>query len=399
MNYDDINNDGIPPYDLPIFDNSNEGSEKKQNISPQVSAQEQHADDALPPQPQIDEHEIEEISLESMHENSNLENIEESTVDSMMENDEAAPLKSVSEKKNSRGSKILLPVVIILLGLFLTGSLVLIYADTLNIPYLSEMMAKLNIGNSNKVITVDEKKMDMPVPPQGEEELDAEMQKLMGEDMESTGVEVSRTNALPMPNGAGPLPNGPVGMPNGIPNNQQAPVGPVGMPQDLGNMPQGNNGYPPLQNGLGQQTEVNVIQPYSRNIGRLDPFNPSGGTNQLYDVIIPPTNPTPDEKAQQLMALKISGIMYTADSPSAIINIAGSDQLVRKGDRFNGLKKKKITKDKVTVRAGSNVYTASVGEILNIEQVGVNSIPNLNKKFGGPYSKGKDRIIEINMLE
>ena len=91
--------------------------------------------------------------------------------------------------------------------------------------------------------------------------------------------------------------------------------------------------------------------------------------------------------------------MYSADSPSAIINIAGSDQLVRKGDKFNGFSVEKITKDKVTVRAGKNVYTASVCEILKIESVGVNAIPNLNKKFAGPYSKGKDRIIEINMLE
>ena len=91
--------------------------------------------------------------------------------------------------------------------------------------------------------------------------------------------------------------------------------------------------------------------------------------------------------------------MYTPDSPSAIINIAGEDQLVRKGDQFDGFKIMSITKDKVTVKYGVNVYTASVGEIISVDQVGVNAIPNLNKKFAGPYSKGKDRIIEINMLD
>lgn len=135
------------------------------------------------------------------------------------------------------------------------------------------------------------------------------------------------------------------------------------------------------------------------NMGRLDPFNPMGGSkNNLFDVLMPPSNPTPDLEAQQLMTLKISGIMYTPDSPSALINIAGSDQLVRRGDKFNGFSVEGISKDKVTVRNGRNTYTASVGESLNFESVGVNAIPNLNNKFAGPYSKGKGRIIEINTI-
>ena len=386
MNYDDINEEGIPPYDLPGFGNIEDSSARKQNVPSQdvVPAQ---SNEAIAPQPQVIEQEIEELSLDSMQENPDININEEFPDENITDELESVSVQPDQGKKSSTGAKILLPFVIVFLGLFLVaGSLVLIYAEDLNIPYVSEMMAKLNGKNSDKVITVDEKEIGVAGPSAGGEELDAEMQKLMGEDSEGTGVELTRNNnALPMPNNDGVGPGGAVGMPNNIP----------GAP----GMPQGNEGFPPLQNNLGQQSDINVIQPYSRNIGRLDPFNPSGGTNQLYDVIIPPTNPTPDEKAQQLMALKISGIMYTADSPSAIINIAGSDQLVRRGDKFNGFSVEKITKDKVTVRAGSNVYTASVGEILNIEQVGVNSIPNLNKKFGGPYSKGKDRIIEINMLE
>ena len=398
MNYDDINEEGIPPYDLPIFGDSENNSDKKQDIQPSEQENNQIAEVAESPEQQSDEHNIEEISLDSVQEQMQEEYNDTISAEEVPGDENLSP-DSVNTKKKSGGSKLILPLVIVFLGLFLAGSLVLIYADNLNIPYLSEMMAKISGKSSDKVITVDEKRMDMPVPNQENEVLDEELQKLMGEDTEDIGVEYTR-NGSGMPPVEGPGQNGPIGMPAGSPNNMQAPVGTPGMPQGIGNVPSGNEiDYPPLQNSYGQQPGVNVIQPYSRNIGRLDPFNPSGGTNQMYDVIIPPTNPIPDEKAQQLMALKISGIMYSADSPSAIINIAGSDQLVRKGDKFNGFSVEKITKDKVTVKAGTNVYTASVGEILNIEQVGVNSIPNLNKKFGGPYSKGKDRIIEINMLE
>ena len=72
--------------------------------------------------------------------------------------------------------------------------------------------------------------------------------------------------------------------------------------------------------------------------------------------------------------------------------------MVRIGDKFDGYNVVGITKDKVTVRAGKNVYTASVGETVDVESAGVRPIPNLNRKFAGPYSKGSGRIIEINTI-
>lgn len=384
MNYDDINEEGIPPYDLPDFYGTDVPEPTKQEIkSEQVSpepVQEINLDSIDTNTP-----DLEELSLSNMSEqNFQAEQPANEAFGDDINSPDNMPIQETNHKKGE-GSKILIIVTILLFVILLPISLLVVYAD--NIPFLSSMIAKIHGKNSTKIVEVNENDLDLSGQTEettGNEEIDSELQSLLGESGEDTGVEVTR-------NDGNNIPAGPVAAPD--------------MPIGMNNMPQNGNSYPSLPNANNQKAdfnnfnEPNVIQPYSRNIGRLDPFNPSGGTNQMFDIIVPPTNPTPDEKAQQLMALKISGIMYTADSPSAIINIAGSDQLVRKGDKFNGFSVEKITKDKVTVKAGANVYTASVGEILNIEQVGVNSIPNLNKKFGGPYSKGSDRIIEINMLE
>lgn len=247
---------------------------------------------------------------------------------------------------------------IILLGLLLSGAMLFIYAD--NIPFISDAVQKIKGNQPETIKESDVQNVDTVA--QGSD-VDEDIMKILNEASSSTGVSIDKNtiaqqNAVPE-----------------VPNMNEV---------DIPTLP-------------GAQDNSNMYK-YTGNIGRLDPFNPSGGSNQLFDVIVPPTNPTPDPEAQKLLTLKISGIMYTPDSPSAIINIAGQDQLVRKGDKFNGFSVEGIGKDKVTVRNGSNTYTASVGEIFNINQVNVNAIPNLNRKFAGPYSKGKGTVIEINNL-
>ena len=79
----------------------------------------------------------------------------------------------------------------------------------------------------------------------------------------------------------------------------------------------------------------------------------------------------------------VSGILYDKYSPSAILNIEGSDYLVKKGDVVNNYKVVNIMQDSVTVQLGANVYKAGIGEILTEGNLNHNNVSNLKNKFGG----------------
>jgi hypothetical protein len=79
----------------------------------------------------------------------------------------------------------------------------------------------------------------------------------------------------------------------------------------------------------------------------------------------------------------VSGILFDKYSPSAILNIEGSDYLVKKGDTVNNYKIENITQDSVTVRLGNNSYTAGIGQILTEGNLNHNDVANLSNKFGG----------------
>ena len=130
------------------------------------------------------------------------------------------------------------------------------------------------------------------------------------------------------------------------------------------------------------------------NLGRTNPFLPPAEADLLasipneklkYDLIEPLESPMPDPNAQKVVTTKVSGIMYDKSNPSAILNIEGSDYLVRSGDVINGYKVLSIGKNFVTVQMGSNVYKAGVGQLVTEGQVDVtyNKVANLTKKFGG----------------
>ncbi len=106
-----------------------------------------------------------------------------------------------------------------------------------------------------------------------------------------------------------------------------------------------------------------------------------------YDLIEPPNGSSPNSDADKVMTTKVSGIIYDADSPSAILNIEGSDYLVRSGDVVNGYKILAIGKTVVTVQYGANVYKAGVGELLATDGIQYNTISNLENKFGGSGRK------------
>lgn len=120
--------------------------------------------------------------------------------------------------------------------------------------------------------------------------------------------------------------------------------------------------------------------------GRENPFMPvnEGVARGSFAYLPPPPETLPtNTDATKIMNTTISGILYDKYSPSAIINIEGSDYLVKRGDVINQYKILSIGKTQVVVRLGNNVYQAGVGELLTLANVNYNTIANLNKKFGG----------------
>lgn len=102
-----------------------------------------------------------------------------------------------------------------------------------------------------------------------------------------------------------------------------------------------------------------------------------------YTLVEPPAVVDGNSDAARVMDTIVSGILYDKYSPSAILNIEGNDYLVKKGDVVNNYKVVSIVQDSVTVKLGSNVYKAGIGEILTEGSLNHNEVSNLNNKFGG----------------
>src|SRR5574344_156343 len=139
----------------------------------------------------------------------------------------------------------------------------------------------------------------------------------------------------------------------------------------------------PMRLKTGKMVMVPVVES-----GRTNPFLPAA-ENFVPKAVAklhlppPPKQITPNSDTAEIITTKISGIMYDRYSPSAIINIAGMDYLVRRGDIVNRYKILSITPNQVSVQLGSNIYKAGVGQILALSKVNFNPIANLSKKFGG----------------
>ena len=117
------------------------------------------------------------------------------------------------------------------------------------------------------------------------------------------------------------------------------------------------------------------------------PYRDIGGTSVSdvpnYELIEPPEAINENSDAARVMDTIVSGILYDKYSPSAILNIEGNDYLVKKGDVVNNYKVMNIMQDSVTVKLGTNVYKAGIGEILTEGEVTHNDVSNLSSKFGG----------------
>lgn len=118
----------------------------------------------------------------------------------------------------------------------------------------------------------------------------------------------------------------------------------------------------------------------------VNPFLPSGSrmsVNPSLAYLTPPPETLPvNNDASKVMNTTISGILYDPYSPSAIINIEGSDYLVKKGDVINNYRVLAINKTQVLVQLGKNIYQAGVGELLSLTDL-TNVTANLDRKFGG----------------
>lgn len=107
-----------------------------------------------------------------------------------------------------------------------------------------------------------------------------------------------------------------------------------------------------------------------------------------FNLPVPPTSLAPAEAAAaKITRTKVVGIMYNKTSPSAIINVDDKDYLVRQGDKIIGQEYKvmQINPSWITVGLGSNIYSASIGELFSKEELdkSQNDLYNLRNRFGG----------------
>lgn len=157
------------------------------------------------------------------------------------------------------------------------------------------------------------------------------------------------------------------------------------------------------KNKLAMNSVAHVVVPVT-NGGRANPFIPYNNAPILtkvpdFDIIAPPLDiPVADPINDELMTTKVSGIMYDNQRPSAIINFGGSDHLVHRGDKVKGYCVVDITRDRVVMKYGSNIYRVAVGQELDESENSVkfNDVSNLNRQFGGAYAKTPRNMIEVN---
>lgn len=128
--------------------------------------------------------------------------------------------------------------------------------------------------------------------------------------------------------------------------------------------------------------KANPFLPY-RRLNSDIPVNALVEDVPRFDLVTPPDFSEGNSEAAKIMDTVVSGILYDKYSPSAILNIDGSDYLVKKGDVVHGYKVLNIASNSVTVQHGKNSYQAGIGELLSEGEINYNDISNINNKFGG----------------
>lgn len=153
-----------------------------------------------------------------------------------------------------------------------------------------------------------------------------------------------------------------------------------------------NTGYSSTAKKAVSKNDDKMVTVSVVNFGRKNPFKPykkfsvvTGDLGLPSDIPPPPEfNPTAGSGLRELMAAKVSGILYDPDGKSvAIINVKGMDYMVRQSDSIYGYYVQKITKNRVTLRYGNNTYSASVGDVIGQGELSQDPVVRGNQSFGG----------------
>lgn len=89
-----------------------------------------------------------------------------------------------------------------------------------------------------------------------------------------------------------------------------------------------------------------------------------------------------NEATTKMLTISVSGIMYDAQKPSAIISFENNDYFVQRGDKLDDYRVVDIGKNYVTVALGKNLYKANVGEEFKLADP-YGSAKYLTDKYGG----------------
>lgn len=133
------------------------------------------------------------------------------------------------------------------------------------------------------------------------------------------------------------------------------------------------------------------------DFGRANPFLPPGEVDNAtrnisslpFELVDPPEDGVIDSDASRVIRTKVSGILFDEHHPAAILNMEGTDYLVRTGDVIDNYKVLAIYKNNVAVQLGDNIYKAGVGELLVADKINYNVVPNLDNRFGGSSTNMK----------
>jgi Tfp pilus assembly protein PilP len=139
------------------------------------------------------------------------------------------------------------------------------------------------------------------------------------------------------------------------------------------------------------------------NFGRSNPFKPyveksiilnQPSFQESFINVPKPPEYQPDPNFSTLFGIKVSGILYDAVKPSAIINVDNSDYLVHKGDYLFNFYVKDITYDKIAIKYRNNVYRAGIGEIIEV----IVNINPVQRKPSIGYNKAQSSSSNIKLV-
>ncbi len=141
------------------------------------------------------------------------------------------------------------------------------------------------------------------------------------------------------------------------------------------------------------------------NFGRSNPFYPYVPAKNkkeevdLFDIPYPPKYEEQDRTYRDLLSAGVNGILYDPYSKSvAIVNIAGDDYMVHKGDTVKGILIEDIGETSVTLKYNANTFTLAVGDVIEGD-INHDSVERKEKIFAETGYRLPDLELEELMKE